>query len=81
MGLGIGLAEVFSSLKLGDQPTHSERGAGFSYELTAGVTRLVYHGGPFLEARYWRHGNLGITNLSGQLQALVLAAGYRYEAL
>ncbi|MBI5547808.1 MAG: hypothetical protein HY901_28325, partial [Deltaproteobacteria bacterium] len=79
--LGVGLSEALSSLRVDDQPETSQRGIGFVYEVAFGVQRKLWRGGPFLELRYRHHGNLGISNLKGQLGALLVDVGYRYEAL
>jgi hypothetical protein len=81
LALGAGVTEAFSSLALSGQPETSQQGSAFCYGATFGVGRSMWHGGPFLEVRYWVRGNLGITNLKGQAGMLLLDLGYRFEAL
>ena len=78
--LGIGASEAWSTLRLGDQPGTRERGVAFSYEATVGALRTMWHGGAFVELRYWRHTEFGMSNLKGQESVVLLDVGYRYEA-
>jgi len=80
IGAGVGFTQVWSSLAVEGQPAQKDQGVAFSYQGTFGVMRRAPLGGPFLEVRYWRNGNLGAANVRGQFGSVLVDVGYRFEA-
>ncbi len=80
IGAGLGFVQSFSKLTVEGQPAERAEGLGLSYHATFGVQRRAPLGGPFLEVRYWRNGNLGAPAVRGQLGSVLVDVGYRFEA-
>ena len=80
-GVGVGAGFVSSTLRADEQPQTGETGAAFAGQLSAGIGRRMWRGGPFLEARLLEQSGADLSNLSGRLSALLFDLGYRFEAL
>jgi hypothetical protein len=80
VGAGAGAALVVTSERLAGQPAVDEAGWAPAATLSAGLGYRAGRGLAFLEARGAWIGDAGLSTLSGSTRALLLVAGYRYDA-
>jgi hypothetical protein len=80
VGAGAGGALVVTSERLAGQPAVDEAGWAPAATLSAGLGYRAGRGLAFLEARGAWIGDAGLSTLSGSTRALLLLAGYRYDA-
>jgi hypothetical protein len=80
VGAGAGAALVLSSQQLAGQPAVEEAGWAPLGVLSAGFGWRLGRGLAFVDARGVWIGDAGLSTLSGPSRALLLVAGYRYDA-
>jgi hypothetical protein len=77
---GIGGAHVRSEVSSDGGPSVVEQGFVSVFHAGVGWALRKGHGGPFVEARFARHGDPQFEALRGSLTALLVGVGYRYDA-